>query len=147
VDGMLKLSTKGRYGLRALMELASHPGDEPVMMSSIAENQDISRKYLHALLTSLKNVGIVRSVRGAQGGYTLARPASQIRLDEIIETLEGPLSVVDCVDDHRICPKTGTCRAHVLWCELSELLRHHLAGKTLQDLLDDPVSSKEADAP
>ncbi|MBM4319859.1 MAG: Rrf2 family transcriptional regulator [Deltaproteobacteria bacterium] len=134
---MVRFSTKGRYGLRAMMELALHHPGEPVLMSTIAERQEISRKYLHALLTSLRAAGLVRSVRGAQGGYTLGRPASQIRLREVVEALEGPLALTDCVFDSTVCNRAPGCKARKLWSDLSRTLRGHLEAMSLQDLIGD----------
>jgi len=138
---MLRLSTKGRYGIRAMIELAKHPPETPVMMSAIAENQEISRKYLHALLTSLRAAGLVRSVRGAQGGYALTRPPPEITVEEIVAALEGPLSGVDCVVDPSVCHRAETCAAHCLWGDLSRKVKEHLAGITLADL------AREQEAP
>ena len=93
----IKLSTKGRYGVRAMVDLAKRFGEGPVLVRSIAERQEISGKYLHALLASLKSAKLVRSVRGSGGGYALARAPEEIMLNEILEALEGPFSLVDCV--------------------------------------------------
>lgn len=133
---MLRFSTKGRYGVRAMMELAMHLPGEPVLMSTIAERQGISRKYLHALLTSLRAAGLVRSVRGAQGGYTLSRLPAQIKVSEVVEALEGPLALTDCVIEDGICHRSPDCTSRRLWVELSTVLRQHLASLTLQDLVE-----------
>ena len=82
LDKAMRISTRGRYGLRAMFELARSFGGAPVLMSAVAERQDLSRKYLHALLTTLKSAGLVRSVRGAGGGFLLARPPAEIRISE-----------------------------------------------------------------
>ena len=95
---MLKLSTKGRYGLRAMINLAQAPPGEPVLMGDIAQRQGFSRKYLHALLVTLKHAGLVRSVRGAQGGYVLARSPASIRAREVFEALEGKLALNHCLE-------------------------------------------------
>ena len=131
----MKVSTRSRYGLRALMELAREFGKGPVFMDTIAKRQDLSRKYLHALLTLLKAQGLVESTRGARGGYHLARPPEEIRLDEVVRTLEGTLAVLDCVDDEAACERTGTCRARDIWSGLTETIEAYLADLTLADLL------------
>lgn len=132
---MMKLSTRGCYGLRAMLELALHHGGRPVLMRNIAENQGVSRKYLHALLTSLKSAGLVRSVRGAGGGYLLARAPGQIRVDEVVQVLEGSLCVTDCVEDPASCDRHDRCATHDLWKELSAAVQQLLAGLTLEDLV------------
>jgi len=132
---MMKLSTRGCYGLRAMLELALHYGGKPVLMRAIAENQSISRKYLHALLTSLKSAGFVRSVRGSGGGYLLAKPPSKIQVHDVLQVLEGSLSITDCVEDPQSCPRSDRCVTHELWQELSDAVQKLLANVTLQDLV------------
>ena len=142
----LKLSTKGRYGLRALIDLAAAHGDGPVLVRSVADNQEISSKYLHALLASLKSAGLVRSVRGSGGGYALARHPAEIKLSEVIEALEGPLTLVDCVSDAAICDRSGRCAARDIWSTLSETITDVLAGITLADLLERQRAKDAGDA-
>jgi Rrf2 family protein len=133
----MKISTRSRYGLRALLELAREFGKGPVFMETIAKRQDLSRKYLHALLTRLKEVGLVESTRGARGGYHLARPPGGIRLDEVVRALEGTLSVLECVQDGPSCDRFESCRAREIWKGLTETIENYLAGLTLVDLLAD----------
>jgi Rrf2 family protein len=130
----LKLSTKGRYGLRAMIDLARHHGEGPVLVRSIAERQEVSSKYLHALLASLKAAKLVRSVRGSGGGYTLARPARDIHVIQILEALEGPIAVVDCVADAEVCNRAETCATRDLWTDLSRAFEDTLTGLTLEEL-------------
>ena len=92
----MKLSTKGRYGLRALIDLAQNSTEEPVSITSIAERQEISERYLEQLMSKLKKSGIVKSIRGAAGGYILARPMEEISVGDILRALEGSLDPVDC---------------------------------------------------
>ncbi len=132
----MKISTKGRYGLRAMLELAMHHGDSPVLMSSIAENQNISRKYLHALLTSLRSAGLVRSVRGSRGGYTLSHDPHQIRLNEIVHALEGSFAPVDCIDEEHICDRADLCVIRDVWADLSNAIETYLSSITLADLME-----------
>jgi len=143
---MLKLSTRGCYGLRAMLELALHYGGKPVLMRSIAENQGISRKYLHALLTSLKSAGFVRSVRGSGGGYLLAKAPANIRVDDVVQALEGSLSITDCVEDPKVCHRSSRCVTHELWQELSQAVARLLSAVTLEDLVA-RHAAKEAEVP
>ena len=118
-----------------MVELAGNYGTGPVLMEGIARGQGISRKYLHALLTRLKSAGLVRSVRGAGGGYSLARAPSQIRLDEVVRILEGSLSVVDCVEDIEVCARVEGCVTRDVWRDLTQLIEGFLASMTLEDLV------------
>ena len=131
----MKLSTKSRYGLRAMIELAQHYGHGPVLMSSISNNQGISRKYLHALLTTMKGCGLIRSIRGSDGGYALAKSPTQIKVNEIVGALEGSFSLVDCVDNASVCPKSNQCVTREVWENLSQVMEHALENLTLQDLV------------
>jgi Rrf2 family cysteine metabolism transcriptional repressor len=118
-----------------MLELALNYGGKPVLMRTIAENQGISRKYLHALLTSLKAAGLVRSIRGSGGGYLLARTPSNIQIDEVVRVLEGSLCLTDCVEDASTCKRSSTCVTVDLWRELSSAMQNLLAAVTLQDLV------------
>ena len=131
----MKMSTRGRYGLRAMLELARHFGERAVLMSDVARREDLSRKYLHALLTSLRSAGLVRSVRGAGGGFVLTKHPAEIRLNEVVNALEGPLSIVPCVADQRRCRKAGQCTARQVWQQMSTAVENMLNSITLQDLL------------
>ena len=131
----MKMSTRGRYGLRAMLALARRFGESPVLMASLAEREGLSRKYLHALLTVLKSAGLVRSIRGAGGGFVLARSPRQIRLSEVLHAVEGPFTLVDCVTDKRACGKASRCTARRVWQELSDAIEDVLASVTLEDLI------------
>ncbi|NLX14485.1 MAG: RrF2 family transcriptional regulator [Phycisphaerales bacterium] len=132
----MKISTRGRYGLRAMLGLARHHADGPMLMESLAKQEGLSIKYLHALLTKLKAAGLVHSVRGAGGGFVLARAPAKIALNEILHALEGSLSLVPCVADKRTCHRASHCTARGLWRELSEKIEDTLAHVSLCDLLD-----------
>ena len=123
---MLKLSTKGRYGLRAMIELAQANGDEPMLMGEIAKRQDFSRKYLHTLLTSLKGAGLVKSVRGAKGGYLLNKPAEEIQVAQIFHALEGSSAVVNCLDDEESCRRDRAFN----WRSASNVRFPHICSST-----------------
>lgn len=130
----MKITTKGCYGLRAMLELASCHDRGPVSMEAIATSRDISRKYLHALLTSLRSAGLVRSSRGPGGGYVLARPARDINVRDILVALEGPLSPSACVDEPSICDRSGVCPMLGLWSEVAAITERILEGVTLAAL-------------
>ncbi len=138
---MLKLSTKGRYGLRAMTEIArAHGSGRPVMMSIITERQQISRKYLHAILTSLKKAGLVVAIRGARGGFILSRPPEEIIVREICEALEGKLSVVDCATNRGICPRSEQCETWGMWKRLNDAMLGVLSDTNLSDLVESPIA-------
>lgn len=131
---MLKLSTRSRYGLRAMVQLAGHFGRAPLNLAAISEEQGISRKYLHALLTALKDDGLLRSVRGAQGGYVLTRDPAKTTVAEVVEILEGALAPVDCVTNHAICGRARDCKVRPLWESLRRAMMDVLEKTTLADL-------------
>jgi Rrf2 family protein len=103
-------------------------------MAAIAENHGISRKYLHAILTLLKSAGYIRSVRGTGGGYVLTRDPSDVTVVEIVEALEGPLAITECVNEEMTCDRSEDCVTRVVWRELSEAVRQVLSGITLEEL-------------
>jgi Rrf2 family cysteine metabolism transcriptional repressor len=131
----MRISTRGRYGLRAMLELARGPREAPLPMSTLAERQGLSRKYLHALLTALKSAGLVHSLRGPGGGFLLARPPVQIKLSEILQAVEGPLSLVECVTDPRACNRSKQCPARRVWQDLSSAIENVLDDVTLGDMI------------
>ena len=135
---MIKLSTKGRYGTRLMLNLALHfnEGNDAVVLKNISEEEDLSIRYLEQIIIPLKINRLVKSVRGAGGGYTLARDPSEINLCQIIEVLEGSCALVDCVEDPDSCERIGECAAQVVWKEASDLLKNYFENKTLQDLVD-----------
>ncbi|HPM77438.1 MAG TPA: Rrf2 family transcriptional regulator [bacterium] len=132
----MRISTKGRYGLRALVDLAAHYQDRPVLLSEIAERQTLSKRYLERLFTQLRDNGILRSVRGASGGYMLNRKPNEISVTEILEALEGSLSPVECIVDSQLCCRTEQCVTHDLWTELSSTIREKLDSVSLEELKD-----------
>ncbi|MHC4606724.1 MAG: RrF2 family transcriptional regulator [Planctomycetota bacterium] len=130
----MRISTKGRYGLRVMMELALREGGGPTMTGTIARSQEISKNYLHNLLGKLRAAGLVRSIRGSGGGYVLARPASGIRVSEIVRTLEGAFFPVDCVGDRKLCERADRCAAREVWCDLGKVMEEVLSAITLEQL-------------
>ena len=136
----MQISTKGRYGLRAVLELARQSGDKPVSTKEISLKQKITIPYLEQLFFRLKHKGFVRSVRGAQGGYFLARDPSEISVGDIIECLDGPIEFTDCKstsDGHSTCIGPENCMAIAFWDELKMMINDRLYGTSLADLLQD----------
>jgi Rrf2 family transcriptional regulator, cysteine metabolism repressor len=130
----MKLSTRTRYGMRALMDLTINGTGQPVQLKDIAERQSISLSYLEHLVIPLIAAGIVKSTRGARGGIMLAKPPQQIHLKEILEVLEGPLAPVDCLKDAASCSRSGICATQDIWDEMKKAMESVLESRTLQDL-------------
>lgn len=135
---MIKLSTKGRYGTRLMLNLALHykEGQEAVVLKNISKEEELSIRYLEQIIIPLKINKLVKSVRGAGGGYSLARHPSKITLCEVIEVLEGTCALVECVEDPYSCKRVGECATQIIWKEASMLLKNYFENKTLQDLVD-----------
>ena len=131
----MKISTKGRYGLRTLMDVAVHQAKGPVNLNDIAERQGISAKYLWQIVNLLKTAGFVRGTRGPKGGYVLLRDPADITLLDVIQVLEGPVSLVECVDDPDVCSRVENCVAHSVWEEVSGAIRAALRKITLAEIL------------
>jgi Rrf2 family protein len=131
----MKLSTRGRYGVRAMLELAMNSGKGPVPLRDLASRQEISAKYLEQLLIPLKGAGLVKSIRGARGGYMLAFEPGRISLYDIVRSLEGPLAPVECVEDATYCERVGGCTVHLVWGEMGKILVDYLTRLTLADLV------------
>jgi len=118
-----------------MVQLAGAFETGPVLMRTIAAEQDISLKYLHAVLTTLKGAGLVRSARGARGGYSLTRPPSKITAKEVVQALEGSLAPVACVADGGLCARAESCAVRDLWRDLGNAIERTLSGVTLADLV------------
>ena len=132
----MKLSTRTRYGVRAILELAGNQSEEPMQIKTIAERQEISVKYLEQLMAILKSAGFVRSVRGAKGGYILAKPANQIKLSDVFNALEGPVTTVECLENENSCKRAADCVTRQVWAEVQQAIMSVLRSMTLQDLVD-----------
>lgn len=141
----MKLSTRTRYGMRAIIELAQHDTKRPLQLKTIAKRQDISVKYLEQLMTMLKSAGFVRSVRGSKGGYVLAKPAGQIRLSEVFRCLEGTVTTTECVEDEGYCVRAADCLARVVWTRVEAAIDNVLESMTLQELLDMAKEKRKLD--
>jgi len=133
----MKLSTRTRYGTRALLELALRKDKGPVLLKDIARLQQISLPYLEHLVAPLIAGGIIRSTKGPKGGITLAREPGDIKLSEITQLLEGPLAPVECVDNPEVCNRSGACAARDVWGRLKEAMDGVLESTTLKDLAED----------
>jgi len=135
----MKISTRTRYGMRAILEiaLAYKAGKaDPLQIKVIAERQNISNKYLEQLIAIIKFAGLVRSIRGPHGGYVLAKSPEDIKLSEIFRVLEGPVFTVECVENKEACASFADCITRRLWIEVNDAILNVLTNKTLQDLVD-----------
>ncbi len=132
----MKLSTKGRYGVKAMVDLAIHYGGEPISIKSISERQNISEYYLEQLFSPLRKAELIRSVRGAQGGYVLSRSPKDITIAEIMEVLEGPIEISSCLDE-KSCNNVDCCATRLLWAKIKNSIDSVTKSTTLQDILDD----------
>ncbi|MBU0711855.1 Rrf2 family transcriptional regulator [bacterium] len=131
----MRLSTRGRYGTRLMLQLAQNYKNGPVLLKDIALKEDISTGYLEHLLPPLKAIGLVSATRGAHGGYTLAKPPSEISLRDIVQSLEGSLSPVECLDTPSVCSRVQRCVSRDIWKLLRDSIYQTLESKTLEDLI------------
>ena len=131
----MKISTKGRYGLRILMDLALHQSEKPRLIRDIAKSQQISEKYISRLVIALRKAGMIRSVRGVNGGFHIAMKPEEITLLNVIEVMEGPLSIVDCVSAPKKCVHSKDCAPREVWCKLNDDIRELMRKTTLADIL------------
>ena len=132
----VQLSTRARYGLRALLDIALSADNEPVLLRQIAERQELSRPYLEQLTLALQSAGFIRSIRGKKGGFVLVRNPSDITLDEVVNALERTVSLVRCVNDAQVCSRSINCVTRKLWMRLADALHSELKGLTLKDLME-----------
>lgn len=133
----MKISTKGRYALRLMLDLALNNTGEYITIKSIAGRQEISEKYLEQIISVLNKAGYVKSIRGAQGGYKLAKEPSEYTVGMILRLTEGSIAPVDCLDDDSDeCPRGVNCVTREVWIELYDAIRSVVDRITLQDLVD-----------
>ena len=140
----MKLSTRGRYGVRLMLELALLYGQGPILLKEIAASQGISEKYLWQLINPLKTTGLVISQRGMHGGYALGKPPEAITVREILRILEGSLCLVDCVDNPSLCERSPSCIARDLWGEASEEMQRMFGSMTLAAMVERQKKKMEA---
>lgn len=139
----MKLSTRGQYGTRALLELALRQGQGPVLLRDIAQKQQISLPYLEHLISPLIAGGVVRSTRGAKGGVSLARAPEEIRLSEVVRLLEGSIAPVECIDNPEICGRSELCVTRDVWGEMKQAIDGVLESTTLKDLVERQKRKKQ----
>ncbi len=132
----MKVSTKGDYGVRALVELAHRYGQGPVQSAEIAQRQEIPEPYLDQLLTQLRRAGFIRSVRGPQGGHALIREPAEVKLNEVMVALEGSLAPIACVDDPDACTKSGGCVQRDVWVRVRDATVEILESVSIADLAE-----------
>ncbi len=132
----MKISTKGRYALRLMVDLAMAGGGQPVSLRDVAHRQQLSDKYLEQIVTPLSRAGLVRSVRGAGGGYLLTREPEQYTVGDILRPLEGDLAPVECATDEGFCERADQCVTLELWQEIHRAVAQVVDGTTLADLVE-----------
>ena len=141
---MIRLSTKGRYGTRLMLNLAHNynNGNDAIILKNVSDQEEISIRYLEQIIIPLKINKLVKSIRGAGGGYILARHPSKIKLNEILNSLEGTMCLVECVEDEEYCGRNSRCAAHEIWKEASVMLNDYFENLTLKDLMDNEKKKK-----
>ena len=138
---MIRVSTRGRYALRAMLDVALHAGEGPVSRRGIAERQAISPDYLAHLFAQLGRAGLVESVKGPGGGYRLCRDATEISAGDVVRAVEGPVAIVHCTipSDDPKCDRVAECATHLLWKRLSGVMSDYLDSVTLQDICEEAL--------
>jgi Rrf2 family protein len=132
---MMKISTRTRYGVRLMLDLAEKHGSGPVLLKDIANKEDLSEKYLSLIVLPLKASGLLKALRGSSGGYSLSREPSKITLKEIVESLEGKIFLVECVPDPKSCKRSGVCATRDVWQVVADKMSDVLELMTLSDLV------------
>ena len=132
----MMISTRGRYALRMMLDLAQHQGDGYVALRDVAQRQDISKKYLEQIIPVLNRAGLLQTTRGYQGGYRLAKSPAQYTVGTVLRATEGSLSPVACMDSGTPCPRRNDCLTLPIWEGLEKVVDTYLDGITLQDVLD-----------
>ena len=145
---MIRLSTKGRYGTRLMLNLARHYGNggRSVILREVADDEDISIRYLEQIIIPLKVGRLVKSIRGAGGGYMLARRPEEIRLSEILRALEGNCCLVECVEDGASCDRLSVCPTYEIWKGATKILKDYFDALTLRDVLERAEKKKQRQA-
>jgi len=132
----MKMSTKGRYGLRFMIDLATNGNaKDKVSLQQVAKRQAISEKYLWQIVNRLKTAGLINAVPGAHGGYTIARKPDEITLADILEALEGKLTLVPCVETASVCARSGACVSREVWQEINQKLIESMKSITLGNII------------
>ena len=140
----MKISAKARYGLRILMDIALHETpDRPRLMKEICEAQDLSEKFTSRLVIPLREKGMIHSLRGKQGGFRLAKSPADITLLDVIETLQGPISLLDCLSEAESCARTATCPTRLIWSDVNTAIKNTLQAITLETILGRLAGTKK----
>ena len=132
----MKLSTKGRYGVKAMVDLAIHYGESPISIKSISQRQGISEYYLEQLFSALRKAKLIKSIRGAQGGYVLNKLPEEITVADIMEVLEGPIEISDCVEG-TTCNNGNCCATRLVWQKIKTSIEDVTTSVTLKDIVND----------
>ncbi|OGP63006.1 MAG: AsnC family transcriptional regulator [Deltaproteobacteria bacterium RBG_13_53_10] len=132
----MKISTKIRYGIRAVLELSYHYGTGPIDLREIAKREGISLKYLEQVIIPLRAAGFVKSIRGSKGGYVLAKSPAEILVGDVIEILEGPINLIECLKDPGACQRSSTCVSREVWAEVSEAICKVINSVTLEQMVN-----------
>jgi len=132
----MKLSTKGKYGVKAMVDLAINYGKSPVSIKNISKRQHISEYYLEQLFSHLRKAKLIKSVRGAQGGYILNKEPKDITVSDVFDVLEGPIEISDCIEGE-VCSNSSCCASRLLWEKLKDSIDNVTKTMTLQDMIDD----------
>lgn len=138
----MKLSTKGRYGLKAMFELALDMSEKPVPLKVIAKKQDISEQYLEQIFSSLKKADLVKSVRGSQGGYFLSKNKAEITVGDVLRVLEGDFALTDCLSDNDSCKNSQSCVTKLVWEKMKNSIEIAMDSITLKDMVEDYKKTK-----
>jgi len=139
----MNLSTRCRYATRAMIEMAKEFGKGPLSLKAIEESQQISRQYLQQLMPPLKKEGLIRVVKGKNGGFMLARPPAEIKIGEIIHAQQGDIAIVECVQNGAVCEFESECPSRDIWVEASRRLNEYFNSLSLQDVLKDWEKKKK----
>ena len=138
----MRVSTRGEYGMRAMVALAHHYGGGPLSISDIARESSVPPAYLEQLIAPLRRAGIVESKRGARGGYVLGRPPEEIKVGDVFRVMEGPIAPMECVSEdeaEQTCPLIGGCETRPVWLKLRDSIVDTLDSQTLADLIEQPA--------
>ena len=143
----MRVSTRGEYGMRAMLTLAHHYGSGPLSIADIARESSVPPAYLEQLIAPLRRAGIVESKRGARGGYVLGRPPEEIRVGDVFRVMEGPIAPMECVSEdesEQTCPLIGGCETRPIWLKLRDSMVDALDSQTLADLVQQPATPAAA---
>lgn len=132
----MKMSTRMRYGLRFILNLAEHYGNEPLFLKKISDEEEISEKYLSQIVLYLKKAGLITSIRGAKGGYVLAKKPKEISLNDVYDAIEGKMMILDCLKNQDNCNRSVDCVFRSVWGDINETIKLKLESITLSDILD-----------